>query len=248
MPNRKHHHAAGAVSGKTATQPAEPFKFVFTQRNITVSDDQLIADLRRVARKLRTKQLTVEIYKRHGKYDHHTIYLRFTGWVNAMNKAGLKAGRATNFSEVDFFQNLERVWLALGHQPSRRELYLPPSRIGPGSYDNRFGGINNAMRAFIKWKAENPGSTLTAGGTMATPRADEARRRNQTGRNVNARLRYLILKRDNFKCQSCGRSPANQPGVMLQIDHIKPWSAGGETVEQNLRTLCHLCNVGKSNL
>ncbi|MDR2876514.1 MAG: HNH endonuclease [Chromatiales bacterium] len=29
---------------------------------------------------------------------------------------------------------------------------------------------------------------------------------------------------------------------------MKPWSKGGETVIENLRTLCSLCNIGKSNV
>ncbi len=32
------------------------------------------------------------------------------------------------------------------------------------------------------------------------------------------------------------------------IDHIKPWSKGGETVLENLQTLCATCNLGKSNI
>jgi 5-methylcytosine-specific restriction endonuclease McrA len=35
--------------------------------------------------------------------------------------------------------------------------------------------------------------------------------------------------------------------VQLHVDHIKPWSLGGETVAENLQTLCDQCNAGKSN-
>jgi 5-methylcytosine-specific restriction endonuclease McrA len=34
---------------------------------------------------------------------------------------------------------------------------------------------------------------------------------------------------------------------MLHVDHIKPWSLGGLTVDENLQTLCEPCNLGKSN-
>ena len=55
-----------------------------------------------------------------------------------------------------------------------------------------------------------------------------------------------ILKRDNYRCVICGRG--QKDGVELHIDHIHPWSKGGETVFENLQTLCTVCNGGKSNL
>ena len=59
---------------------------------------------------------------------------------------------------------------------------------------------------------------------------------------------YQVLKRDNFKCCACGASPAKDPAVELHIDHIIPWSRGGETTPENLQTLCSRCNLGKSDL
>ncbi|RKX24889.1 MAG: hypothetical protein DRP45_07160 [Candidatus Zixiibacteriota bacterium] len=34
----------------------------------------------------------------------------------------------------------------------------------------------------------------------------------------------------------------------MEVDHKIPWSKGGETIEENLQTLCSECNQGKSNL
>lgn len=68
-----------------------------------------------------------------------------------------------------------------------------------------------------------------------------------TKREIPISLRYKIMKRDNFKCCFCGASPAKDPSVELHIDHIIPWSKGGETTEENLQTLCSKCNMGKSN-
>lgn len=66
-------------------------------------------------------------------------------------------------------------------------------------------------------------------------------------REISDKLRYRVLKRDNFKCCACGASPAKDPSVELHIDHIIPWSKGGETVFENLQVLCSKCNIGKSN-
>jgi len=69
----------------------------------------------------------------------------------------------------------------------------------------------------------------------------------RTNRIANLRQRFRVMKRDGFKCVLCGASPATTPGCELQIDHIIPWSKGGETAEENLRTLCAQCNLGRSN-
>ena len=66
-------------------------------------------------------------------------------------------------------------------------------------------------------------------------------------RAISDKLRYHVLKRDNFKCCACGASPAKDPSVELHIDHIIPWSKGGESTLKNLQTLCSKCNIGKSD-
>lgn len=62
---------------------------------------------------------------------------------------------------------------------------------------------------------------------------------------MTPKLRYEIMKRDKFKCVICGRSQMD--GAKLHVDHIKPVSKGGKTEKSNLRTLCDMCNLGKSN-
>lgn len=57
--------------------------------------------------------------------------------------------------------------------------------------------------------------------------------------------RYDILRRDNYKCQICGRSQSD--GAKLEVDHIIPISKGGKTIDDNLQTLCHECNQGKKD-
>lgn len=59
---------------------------------------------------------------------------------------------------------------------------------------------------------------------------------------MTLKMRYKIMKRDNFICVICGRRP---PEVELCVDHIKPVSNGGTNEESNLRTLCYDCNLGK---
>lgn len=55
-------------------------------------------------------------------------------------------------------------------------------------------------------------------------------------------LRYEILQRDNFTCQTCG---AKASEVKLHVDHIVPVGQGGTTEKNNLQVLCVNCNLGK---
>lgn len=71
---------------------------------------------------------------------------------------------------------------------------------------------------------------------------------NRRSRDPSTRLRFEVLYRDKFTCRFCGASPTKDPTVTLHIDHIIPWSKGGETTLDNLQTLCSKCNLGKSNL
>ena len=58
---------------------------------------------------------------------------------------------------------------------------------------------------------------------------------------------WKVLQRDRFKCVLCGDNPAHNAKCVLHVDHIVPWSKGGKTRDDNLRTLCAECNVGRSN-
>lgn len=59
-------------------------------------------------------------------------------------------------------------------------------------------------------------------------------------------LRRAILVRDQYTCQWC-LTQARGNGVLLEIDHIVPWSAGGADHPVNLRVLCTPCNQARSN-
>jgi 5-methylcytosine-specific restriction endonuclease McrA len=62
------------------------------------------------------------------------------------------------------------------------------------------------------------------------------------------KLRFLVLERDNFTCQYCGRTPSKDRSVILEIDHIIPKSKGGTDDIDNLITSCKECNLGKGDI
>lgn len=53
-------------------------------------------------------------------------------------------------------------------------------------------------------------------------------------------LRMAVYERDGYACIECGR-PTD-----LTCDHIIAVTSGGETILENLRTLCFPCNLKKS--
>lgn len=61
-------------------------------------------------------------------------------------------------------------------------------------------------------------------------------------KQVQGGLRFMILKRDGFRCVLCG---ATSSSTVLEIDHIKSRANGGTNDPANLRVLCHECNCGK---
>ena len=64
-------------------------------------------------------------------------------------------------------------------------------------------------------------------------------------RSLSKRVRFFVLKRDNFTCVYCGRSASE---VTLEIDHKIPVSRGGSNDVDNLVTACRSCNLGKSDI
>lgn len=57
-------------------------------------------------------------------------------------------------------------------------------------------------------------------------------------------MRSKICERDGFICHICG-APVDPDDVHL--DHVKPFSRGGETTFDNLRVSHSRCNLSKSN-
>ncbi len=64
-------------------------------------------------------------------------------------------------------------------------------------------------------------------------------------KSLSKKLRFEVFKRDGFQCLYCGQSP---PSVVLEIDHIEPFSKGGDCSIENFITACFDCNRGKKDI
>jgi hypothetical protein len=252
-----------------------------SSRNRTkINDEELIADLKRASFELKNDSITRDEYNKHGKFHSATHEERFGSWIKAKERAGLKRREHPSISDEEYFINLEEVWITLGKQPHFADMKIPFSKYSGSGYVHNFGTWRKALERFIEYVnkdeeatieddnsivieekkpleipiVEYPNKELVFEAVDKIPLAkrqkssNDSIKKHRTKRAVNDRLRFRIMRRDDFKCQYCGRSPSIDPKIKLHVDHIKPWSKGGETTFENLRTLCSNCNIGKGNL
>ncbi len=63
-------------------------------------------------------------------------------------------------------------------------------------------------------------------------------------RYISRDLRLQVLTRDRYQCVQCSQDSAH---ISLEIDHKIPVSQGGQSILENLQTLCISCNRMKHN-
>jgi hypothetical protein len=205
-----------------------------------VNDAEILTDLRRVAQILSTSTVSMPKYREYGKYDESNVARRFGSWNDALLKAGLTFSNEVNITDERLFENILVLWQHYGRQPRRSELSKPPSVFSQSPYNRRFSSWTASLESFVDY--------ANAGGTEAPSAFEKDEFHPKTGRDPSLRLRWHVLQRDRFTCCACGASPALSTSVELHVDHVVPWSKGGETIIENLQTLCSVCNLGKSNV
>jgi hypothetical protein len=215
------------------------FELSHDRRKIT--DQDILADMQRVAVLIGRPVLRQRDYGAHGKYGVRTAIKRFGSWASAVEHAGLQKSVERQISDLQLFENLLNVWTGLGRQPAYSEAEKPGSKYHAATYERRFGSWRAALEAFVGW------ANATEADAPPVPNGHAASKRRSTPRQPDLRMRFRVLTRDRFTCCACGVSPATTPSTKLDVDHKVAWSKGGETVEDNLQTLCDRCNQGKSN-
>ena len=214
-------------------------KFQLENHSRNTSDSDLLDELRRVAAQLKKPTVTIDEFNDHAVFHSTTLSRRFGTWMAALDAAGLQRSRNLNITNEALFENLAAVWLKLGRQPKYQDLTKEHSLFSSGTYEKRFGTWRKGLEAFVEWaNSDEPKLEIDeVPSTVPTKRGP---------RNINWRLRALVLMRDGGRCQLCGAEAKD--GAKLHIDHVVPWANGGETKLANLQALCEVCNIGKSNV
>jgi Homing endonuclease associated repeat/HNH endonuclease len=222
--------------------------FEIRLRRRNVPEVELAADMQRCAASLGSPTLSAKQYDQHGTFHSTTIINKFGTWNLALEKAGLPISLRMNISDEELFENLADVWIKRGRQPSRNDIDGKhfDSLFSKNTYSRRFGSWNGTLLAFsefINSKSDN----FNDGVEPNVEGQPTERKRRRTPREINWRLRAKILIKHSCICQMCGNSPAKNSDTVLHVDHILAWANGGETIEENLQTLCAVCNIGKSD-
>lgn len=261
--SRKEYTANGRYDGDNIAKRFGGWKHALERAGLAspqrmpATSEELLDDLRRVARELGSVSLSLAQYRSAGRFSEHPFREHFGSWSEAIRRSGIAPppGYRARIPNEEYFRNLEQVWITLGRQPRFTEMDKPLSRYSVKAYEHRFGSWRKALEAFVEYANQTDDAPVTsppraprpAPQRAAAPQEPKPRTRQRTKRVPSHRLRFQVMKRDKFKCRACGRSPALDHAVLLHVDHVTPWDAGGETVLDNLQTLCETCNLGKSN-
>jgi len=305
-----HWSLVGRKELSTSDNAKPSIKFELTTLE-SYSDENLLAELRRIAAELNGKRLTIEKFNELSRVNYTTLRRRFGSWKNALDLAGIsetiapriipltretviaglrayaaefpgtpvtqkeianrlgvdtgsisrKFGKwpdllsevgissvplGRRYTDEECYENIVALWTHYGRQPNFAELKQPPSTVGSKAYVLRWGGWRAALSAFIKYVNQEQQAVHEIifeknSVESSAPQTDPV----ATPRSISLSLRYKVLSRDRFRCVICGRTPAKDPSIELHVDHIHPWSKGGQNTEENLRTLCFDCNLGK---
>ncbi len=220
-------------------------------KNIT--DDGILEELVGLASRLGKTELTWRDVTTHLPFGGDTLKKRWGSVKAAFEAAGLSSTRRGHrYSDEECYDNMLAVWTHHGRPPRFREMSEPPSNVGATPYTVRFGTWKKALAAFVD--RVNSDLDITASDTTTisslhvienpSPSIDDSGR---DKRNIALGVRFAVLRRDRFKCIMCGESPSTSISCVLHVDHIIPWSKGGRTTIDNLRSLCGSCNVGRGN-
>jgi hypothetical protein len=218
-----------------------------------MTNDEILAEIRGLADRLGKTELTVKNVEDNLVFGLRTLIGRWGSARAAFEAAGLSSTKLGHrYTDEECFDNLLAVWTHHGRPPQYREMSEPPSKVGGEAYVKRFGTWNKALAAFVERVNADPDSAATGQPSVSEPSAlgapsqvSESDTRDR--RDIPLGLRFRVLHRDRFKCVLCGDSPSRNLCCVLHVDHVIPWSRGGKTAADNLRTLCGTCNVGRSN-
>lgn len=205
-------------------------------------DLRSVAEYSRVAGNKRSKRPAIELLRRH--YFEEILTPKEIGQRYGVNPSSAYQWLV----DAGFPMRTMSEWQRLKYDLKRpapidlREMY----EVRELSVREIAASLGVSSRPVLRWLQE---AAIRIRSSAEQQRIDRERRPLPPSkcRPISKRRRYAVLARDGFKCQACGRSPQTHD-VVLEIDHIIPFSKGGTSDMDNLQSLCESCNRGKTDL
>lgn len=213
------------------------FNFDLNAKKVRILDKDLIESLESYA-KLKNYEYfsTTEYDKWGGKTAHSETFVnRFGSWNKALRIIGIKGGRERRYTPEELIENLENIWKVLKFPPGKRQLAKYGRKISESPYKKLWGSVKSACEQVALYHK----GKITKDQMLLKSKSNNERK------TIPLNIRWAVLKRDNYTCKKCGRSPSKDHSVELEIDHIIPIAKRGPNDIENLQTLCHECNQGK---
>jgi hypothetical protein len=125
------------------------------------------------------------------------------------------------WSDPDFTSmtsGAQLVWCALMTSPAAFKNYNRATFLGLSGVNMTGGQLDEAVAEICATKYRNV-------------------LKRRVGRpHISVHIRRKVMERDGFRCCFCGSEES------LGLDHIEPFSLGGDDGVENLRVLCRSCN------
>jgi hypothetical protein len=191
----------------------------------------IVAELQRLAGALGKQNVSAQDLAAHGRVKYHMVVNHFGSLRRALEAAKLKPSRCTKATDEELLKMVVELWTITaretGRRPSTGDLLRFGIPVSAATIINRFGTWKKALIEAAKTVSDKPVEI------QKTPRKR---------RPIALSRRFLVLKRDQYRCRICNRA-----GVALEVDHILPLNLGGSDSLDNLQTACLDCNRGKSD-
>ncbi|MFD4444650.1 HNH endonuclease [Nocardia sp. NPDC058519] len=163
---------------------------------------------------------------------------------------------------VDVLDNLRRLalvgWIVLDEV--EEELFVPrfmefngveknPNRLRRAITESH--AIESAIVAAAVADVLDRLARIDANRAAQRLRRVEAGQRPRARPNIDEEIRHTVYVRHGWACAYCSHQFAPAPtgapedeaaGIWLELDHIRPYSLGGDDAAANLRAACSTCN------
>ncbi len=218
--------------------PKDNFKYEINAKRKKLSEDALLSSVKKYAEKTGYRYFPSTEYDKWKEKKGHsaTIIERFGSWKKVLTLLGIEGGRE-RYKPEQLISNLENVSQQLGFPPGKRQIGKYGEKISESPYKQIWGSVYSACQFLAKYhEGKITKEELLKGSTSANIR-----------HSIPLKVRWEVLKRDNYKCRKCGRSPSLDHRVRLEVDHKHPIAKNGQNDIENLQTLCWECNQGKKD-